>query len=90
MSKKKETEKEVKFDFTTVERLPPPDRQKSGIYDEMIRRIDLLPEGVHKLELHGTAKPNDVYIALSDRLKDTPDIAVERRNGAIYIVKQYG
>ena len=88
MPKKKETEKEVKFDFTTVEFLPPPDRQKSDIFDKMIRKIDLLPDGVHKLELHGTAKPKDVYKALSDRLKDTPDIAVERRNNAIYIVKQ--
>ena len=86
MSKK--NEKEIKFDFITVEDLPPPDRQKSSIYDDMLRRIDLLPEGVHKLELHGTAKPNDVYDALTDRLKDTPDIAVKRRNKAIYIVKQ--
>jgi hypothetical protein len=88
MPKKKKTEKELKFDLTTVEDLPPPDTQKSGIYDELIRRIDLLPDGVHKLELHGTAKSKDVYIALSDRLKDTPDIAVERRNKDIYIVKQ--
>jgi len=88
MSKKKENEQEVKFDFTKVESLPPPDKQKSSIYDDMIRKIDLLPEGIHKLELHGTAKPKDVYKALSDRLKDTPEIAVEKRKKAIYIVKQ--
>lgn len=78
----------MKFDFTKVESLPPPDKQKSSIYDDMIRKIDLLPEGIHKLELHGTAKPKDVYKALSDRLKDTPEIAVEKRKKAIYIVKQ--
>jgi len=88
MPKKKENEKEVKFDFTKVESLPPPDKQDPDIYDDMIRKIDLLPDGVHKLELHGTAKPKDVYKALSDRLKDTPEIAVEKRNKAIYIVKQ--
>jgi hypothetical protein len=88
MAKKKENEKHPPPDFTKVESLPPPDKQDPDIYDDMIRKIDLLPEGVHKIELHGTAKPKDVYKALSDRLKDTPEIAVEKRNKAIYIVKQ--
>jgi len=87
MSKKEETEKDVKFEFIKVEYLPPLAKRKSDIFDDMVRRIDLLPEGVHKLELHGTAKPNDVYTVLSDRLKDTPDIAVEMRNKTIYIIK---
>jgi hypothetical protein len=93
MSKKpeklKEETKEFTFDFVQVKDLPLTNSEmKLAEYIKLTDHITHLPEGTYRLDLHGLAKTDTIYEALSDTFKNERDtVEIRRLRGNIYVIK---
>jgi hypothetical protein len=93
MSKKpeklKEERKELTFDFIQVKELPLTNSEMKSIeYIKLTDHITHLPEGTYRLDLHGSAKTDTIYEALSNTFKNERDtVEIRRLNGNIYVIK---
>ena len=81
--------KQTEYKITLVEDgLPPAKREKSKVYDDIIKKIEKSDKGVYKIEVPNK-KSKSLYVVLIQRIKEakTKDIKVHLRSDTLYLEK---
>ena len=83
MSKKGKEVEVVKPYKIIREELPPPMREKQGIYSDLVNEVLQMDKGTYRVEIEGKHFKT-IYSALVKRIKDKP-LKIHVRRGKIYL-----